>query len=215
METISAFDMLKIGVGPSSSHTMGPWRAVQRWLRELEASIGLSAVRGITLHLYGSLALTGRGHATDQALCLALLGYEPETVPVERIGEFLDELCARAKVTLGGNDVPFDPSADIIFHKDQRLPGHANGMRFVAKFDKGESDTGETESIFYSIGGGFILKEGESAAARSGGVSLPFPCQSGAELEKHCAAHSMSIAATSARGAPTKRCTRTSCASGT
>ena len=91
-EALSVFDMLKIGVGPSSSHTLGPWRAVQRWLRELEDEPGLDHVARIQVELYGSLAQTGRGHATDKALCLALLGHEPETVPVDRIGAFVQEL---------------------------------------------------------------------------------------------------------------------------
>lgn len=77
MDALSVFDMLKVGVGPSSSHTLGPWRAVQRWLRELDAEVGLANVSAVQVRLYGSLALTGRGHCTDQAVMLALLGYDP------------------------------------------------------------------------------------------------------------------------------------------
>ena len=105
-EALSVFDMLKIGVGPSSSHTLGPWRAVQRWLGELaEAGVEPAAVE---VHLYGSLALTGRGHCTDQAVMLALLGYDPVTVPVDQIPELVADLARRQRVGVAGRTVPFD-----------------------------------------------------------------------------------------------------------
>ena len=135
MESLSVFDMLKVGIGPSSSHTLGPWRAVQRWLGELAGELepdgGLATVDHVEVHLYGSLALTGQGHATDQAIALALLGHEPETVPVAGIAGFVHDLAASKKlVALGGvaADVDFDMATDIVFHIDERLPGHANGL---------------------------------------------------------------------------------------
>lgn len=196
-EAISVFDMLKIGVGPSSSHTLGPWRAVERWLRELDADMpsGLSAVRTITLHLYGSLAQTGRGHATDVALCLALLGQEPETVPVERIDSMVADLRMGGRLRLPGTraddpPVPFVPDRDIVFHPEAKLPGHANGMRFEAV----DADGRTHESTWYSIGGGFVLREGEEPGSDRPTVELPHPCQCTEDLRQACEDHGRSIA---------------------
>ena len=177
-EALSVFDMLKIGVGPSSSHTLGPWRAVQRWLGELaDAHVEPDAVR---VHLYGSLALTGRGHCTDQAVMLALLGHDPVTVPVEQIPAFVADLARRQSVVVGGRAVAFDPAADIVFHPAERLPGHANGMTCVAIVDGVEH-----ASTYYSVGGGFVVAEGE-AARQAAGVRLPHPAQVPAEMLAHC-----------------------------
>ena len=109
MEAISVFDMLKIGVGPSSSHTLGPWRAVQRWLAE---DLGEVAPQRIELHLYGSLALTGRGHATDVALCLALLGEDPVTVDVDSIAPRVQALREARQIRLHDQAVAFDPALE-------------------------------------------------------------------------------------------------------
>ncbi|WP_412069107.1 L-serine ammonia-lyase [Rubrivirga sp. IMCC43871] len=180
-EALSVFDMLKIGVGPSSSHTLGPWRAVQRWLGELIDADLLAEVETVRVHLYGSLALTGRGHCTDQAIALALLGHDPVTVDVERIAEYVAELAQRRTVTLAGRTVPFDPAADIVLHRDERLPGHANGMAC-------EATVGGTvrRSVYYSVGGGFVVAEGE-ARAQAAGIRLPHPAQVPAEMLAHCA----------------------------
>ena len=187
-EALSVFDMLKIGVGPSSSHTLGPWRAVQRWLSELEAAGRLGRVEAARVHLYGSLALTGRGHCTDQAVMLALLGLDPVTVDVERIPEHVEALRQRKTIPLGGRDVPFDPEADIVFHPSERLPGHANGMTCEAVVD-GEA----RPSTYYSVGGGFVVAEGE-ARAQAAGVRLPRPAQVPAEMLAHCRAADCRIA---------------------
>jgi len=198
MESLSVFDMLKIGVGPSSSHTLGPWRAVQRWLRELSQQLddlgepgGIGAVDHIEVHLYGSLALTGRGHATDQAVALALLGHEPETVPVDDIADFVNRLAVAKKLdSLAGVDgvVDFDMESDLIFHPDERLPGHANGLRCCA-------DVGDRRltSTYYSIGGGFVLGE-EEVAGDADFVALPHPSQTPDELRAHCLERGCSIA---------------------
>jgi L-serine dehydratase len=190
-EAISVFDMLKIGVGPSSSHTLGPWRAVQRWLAELAADPGMDAVAAIRLDLFGSLALTGRGHATDIALCLALLGEDPETVPVDEIASRVAELRAVRSLRLpgAGRSIDFDPAADIVFHPDEKLPGHANGMRFTATADDGR----EIRSTWYSIGGGFVLRDGEVPGSDRPQPCLPYPCQSAAELEATCHREGLSI----------------------
>jgi len=178
-EALSVFDMLKIGVGPSSSHTLGPWRAVQRWLGEI-ADL-LPEVARVRVHLYGSLALTGRGHCTDQAVMLALLGHDPVTVDVERIAEYVADLRLAKCLDLGGRTVPFDPEADLVFHAAERLPGHANGMTCVAHLVGGE----ERPSTYYSVGGGFVVAEGE-ARAQAAGVRLPHPAQVPAEMLAHC-----------------------------
>ncbi len=204
MESLSVFDMLKIGVGPSSSHTLGPWRAVQRWLEELAADLapagteprgehasGLAAVDHIQVHLYGSLALTGRGHATDRAIALALLGYEPETVPIADVTRLIHDLAAAKVLTsLAGVavEVAFDMSSDIVFHTDERLPGHANGLTCVATV--GEQTL---SSSYYSVGGGFVLGADEIPGAASF-VALPHPAQSPDELAAHCAVRGSSIA---------------------
>ncbi|OZC04123.1 L-serine ammonia-lyase, iron-sulfur-dependent, subunit alpha [Rubricoccus marinus] len=187
MEALSVFDMLKIGVGPSSSHTLGPWRAVQRWLGELDAAgIAPEAVR---VHLYGSLALTGRGHCTDQAVCLALLGYDPVTIPVDAIPGLVADLALSKTLPLAGGPIPFDPATDIVFHPSERLPGHANAMRCVA-LAGGE----EHASTYFSIGGGFVLGEGETSGASGPPVRLPYPAQVPAELLAHCRRDGLRIA---------------------
>ncbi len=186
-EVISVFDMLKVGVGPSSSHTLGPWRAIQRWLQELEQKDRLTRVEGVQVRLYGSLALTGRGHCTDKAICLALLGYDPETVPVEEIHDIVDRLCLERTLHLP-QAVPFDPVADIIYVKHEQLPLHANGMKCLA------SVSGEViEAVYYSVGGGFVVRGGESDIAHRA-QSPPYPCQSAADLESHANSIGVSIA---------------------
>jgi len=195
MESLSVFDMLKIGVGPSSSHTLGPWRAVQRWLAELNDTLvdvgGLAVVDHIEVHLYGSLALTGQGHATDQAIALALLGHEPETVDVAAIGDFVHEL-ASSKVLTALAGVPatvsFDMASDIVFHIDERLSGHANGLTCRATVGDREE-----ASSYYSVGGGFVVGEDEVPGA-VGFLSLPHPSQTPDELGAHCAARGCKIA---------------------
>ena len=179
-EALSVFDMLKIGVGPSSSHTLGPWRAVQRWLRDLAEAGIAGRVDALQIHLYGSLALTGRGHCTDQAVMLALLGHDPVTVDVDRIAAYIADLRLDRTVEVGGRAVPFDPAADIVFHPSERLPGHANGMACEAVIG------GERQrSVYYSVGGGFVVAEGE-ARAQAEGVRLPRPAQVPAEMLAHC-----------------------------
>jgi L-serine dehydratase len=190
-EAISVFDMLKIGVGPSSSHTLGPWRAAQRWLRELAEEPGMDAVRAIRLDLFGSLALTGRGHATDVALFLALLGEDPETVPVDEIAGRVASLRERGRLRLPGaaHEIGFDVLSDLVFHPDEKLPGHANGMRFTATTVDGR----EIPSTWYSIGGGFVLREGETPGSDRAQPTLPYPCECAADLEAHCRRDGLSI----------------------
>ena len=188
MEVLSVFDMLKVGIGPSSSHTLGPWRAIQRWLAELDESLdedgGLAAVERIQVHLYGSLALTGRGHATDQAIALALLGHDPETVDVDDIANLVAALRDRRSLSLDGRSAPiaFDLDSDIVFHPDECLPGHANAMTCVASAG-GRS----LKSTYFSVGGGFVLRHDElgdnelgeegTDKTRDGQPTLRYPTQ--------------------------------------
>ncbi|GAB5520279.1 MAG: L-serine ammonia-lyase [Rhodothermales bacterium] len=189
-QALSVFDMLKIGVGPSSSHTLGPWRAVQRWLSELEAEGGLAQVQRVQIDLYGSLALTGRGHCTDQAAVLALMGYDPVTIPVDLIPTLITTLQADKYLALGGATpvVPFDMATDIVYHMQERLPFHANGMSCTA-WIASEPQT----STYYSIGGGFVVAEGEKVSDAFS-VRLPHAAQAPAELRKHCQQHGFCIA---------------------
>lgn len=194
MEVLSVFDMLKIGVGPSSSHTLGPWRAIQRWLRELDTDLGgaggLGPVDHVRVDLYGSLALTGKGHATDQAISLALLGHDPETVDVEAIAKIVQALGLQQLLLLPGATVPiaFDPQSDIVFHRDRRLPGHANAMRCTATVG-----TRSLSSVYFSVGGGFVVREDELVGqeltrpgSTAGRPTLPYPTQVPADLRSHC-----------------------------
>ena len=154
MESISVFDMLSIGVGPSSSHTLGPWRAGLRWIEELKARGVFDRVVGITVDLYGSLSLTGIGHATDVAVMMGLCGYDPETFPTDKI----DEEVAQIKMT---QLIDFNQERPCTFRLQnisfsiRILDFHPNGDAFTAEL----SDGSKIKDSYYSIGGGFIVKE--------------------------------------------------------
>lgn len=174
---ISVFDMLKIGVGPSSSHTLGPWRAAERFIDTLREKYLFQKVTGIQVKLYGSLSLTGKGHATDLAVILGLSGLKPETVKTESIGG----VCLKVKedkiLNLNGqNSIKFDPAKDIEFINDF-LPFHPNGISFLA-FLKDGSAYGE---IYYSIGGGFIVQENETNK-RTESKKIPFVIHKGEHI---------------------------------
>src|SRR5690606_3973544 len=155
MECISVFDMLKIGVGPSSSHTLGPWRAAERFIGELREQNVFNATAKIRIELYGSLSLTGKGHATDLALMMGLTGADPVTVPIDSIGKIIEDIQENKILELdNAQEIPFDPKTDIRF-KREFLPFHANGMIFIASLTDGK----EIKETYYSIGGGFVVKE--------------------------------------------------------
>jgi L-serine dehydratase len=154
-ECISVFDMLKIGVGPSSSHTLGPWRAAERFLAELRKENRLIQVTSIRVDLYGSLSLTGKGHATDLAVMLGLSNQNPETIPVEDIKGITDQIIKEKTIHLGGeNTIEFDPKTAIVFNKNF-LPFHSNGIKFSAFLNEND----QYEATYYSIGGGFVVVE--------------------------------------------------------
>lgn len=183
MERISVFDMLKIGVGPSSSHTLGPWRAAEAFVKELKINNILEKSKNVRVDLYGSLSLTGKGHATDLAVMLGLSGADPEYVPVENIDTIIATIQKEQKICLGNEQkVAFNPETDIVFNKNF-LPFHANGVSFTAF-----GDDFEYVSTFYSIGGGFIVKENEEKSANENKrtINFPFPIDKATELLQYC-----------------------------
>ncbi|WPP52706.1 L-serine ammonia-lyase [Catalinimonas niigatensis] len=188
MEKISVFDMFKIGIGPSSSHTLGPWRAAQRWLQELQQQIDLQQVQAVEIHLYGSLALTGKGHGTDLAVMLGLSGQDPVSIPISRVHEIKQQIQKEHKLYLADqHEINFNPDQHIILLGAERLPEHANGMIFKA-FTREKT----IESTYYSVGGGFVKKANEQPDT-SDTVQLPYPSQNGEELLQHCQSRQMRI----------------------
>lgn len=184
MECISVFDMLKIGVGPSSSHTLGPWRAAERWIKELKANGKFEQVEKITVDLYGSLSLTGKGHATDYAVMLGLSGADPERIPTESI-EIIIVSIKNSHTLMFNNEIPltFDAKADIVFNR-KFLPFHSNGIKFSATIQGRK-----ISSTFYSIGGGFVVKEERRNSKRNQKIfdtTFPYPIQLGTELLAFC-----------------------------
>ncbi len=189
MQRISVFDMLKIGVGPSSSHTMGPWRAAERFLGEIQASGQFDDITGLQVDLFGSLAKTGRGHGTDLAVLMGLMGADPATCQTDNFGTLLERVRgAQALTLLGRKPIPFNPDADIVFHFAQTLPYHPNGIRLTAMLSDGES----VSATYYSVGGGFIVQEGEQPSAAMS-VTLPHPCDSAEEVLIQCQTHGLAL----------------------
>ncbi|MDM9631905.1 L-serine ammonia-lyase [Robiginitalea aurantiaca] len=191
MECISVFDMLKIGVGPSSSHTLGPWRAAERFLKELRSSGKFDRVTTIRVLVYGSLSLTGKGHATDLAILMGLSGADPEEVPIDKVAGIIAEIRNNKQLNLGGAKViPFEESEQLKFLR-KFLPFHANALTFEAS----EGEKRLHRETYYSIGGGFVVKK-ERISARKKAVifqSFPYPIQSGVELLAYCAELEKSI----------------------
>ena len=191
MESISVFDMLKIGVGPSSSHTLGPWRAALRWIGELKEKGNFEKVAEISVDLYGSLSLTGKGHATDLAVMLGLSGFDPVTFPIENIEKEIDFINSENKLKLNGElEVPFFPKQNIIFNR-KFLEFHPNGMTFRATLKNGSKKS----SSYYSIGGGFTVKEERKRKKikLAKFAQFPFPIEKGTELLAYCKAEGKSI----------------------
>ncbi len=188
-EAISVFDMFKIGVGPSSSHTLGPWRAAQAFVQSLKDENQLASVRSLEILLYGSLAKTGLGHGTDIAVQLGLCGEDPVTFDVEGIDDKISWIGISKKIMLDGDyAVPFDPVFQIKFLFQESLAFHPNGMSFVARLED-DSDFIET---YFSIGGGFIVKENDNQHKTSA-VELPFPINTADDLLHWCRKTGMSI----------------------
>jgi|UniRef100_UPI00404778D2 L-serine dehydratase len=180
---ISVFDMLKIGVGPSSSHTLGPWRAAQQWIRKINFEIITDVVTDIQVDLYGSLSLTGKGHATDLAVMLGLTGTDPEYVPIIAIDAIISEIKETGFLKLNSlKKVPYTEKS-LRFNREF-LPYHSNGITFTA-FKNDEIISKET---YYSIGGGFIVQEEDtlSEEIEISKQNFPFPINRAAQLEAYC-----------------------------
>ena len=189
MTRISIFDMLKVGIGPSSSHTIGPWRAVEAFLGLLRAEELLESVEEMHIDLYGSLAKTGRGHGTDIAVMMGLLGEDPTLCETEGIQTLRQRTEQSGTILLGGHHpIPFKPSENILFHFNESLPFHANGMRLRASL----ADSTERQETYYSVGGGFVVQEDQPETEHER-VSLPYPCDTAADLLAHCHAHDLRI----------------------
>lgn len=176
---LSVFDVFKVSVGPSSSHTMGPMLAAKRF-RDKAATLPASGAQ-MECRLYGSLAYTGEGHGTHRAVLCGLLGMTPETYDRDAASAELEALAARRFVMLGGHRVGLDPATAIIAEKGKRLPGHPNALQF--RLLKGDPDL--LSEVYYSVGGGFVLSDAELAAGRPAGgpePDVPFPFASAAEM---------------------------------
>ena len=181
MECISVFDMLKIGVGPSSSHTLGPWRAAERFLAKLREQGQIDNINRVKVDLYGSLSLTGKGHATDLAVMLGLSGADPEYIPVESIDVIISAIKNKNEIFLGNEIIiPFHADTDIVFHRNF-LPFHANGLRFTAT-----TDANVFTETYYSIGGGFVVQENETDSTDKIKCAFPFPVDKATELLAYC-----------------------------
>ncbi|OCX50758.1 L-serine ammonia-lyase [Mucilaginibacter sp. PPCGB 2223] len=181
-EQISVFDIFKIGIGPSSSHTLGPWRAAQQFIQTLSDQHILGQVVQVKILLYGSLAKTGKGHGTDIAILLGLSGDDPVTFDVDRIDNKIADINNQHRLNLGGSQpVGFVKDEDMIFLFNESLPFHPNAVTFQAFLNTGRA----VSETFYSIGGGFVVKEGESKSAKAE-VDLPFPIDKANDLLHWC-----------------------------
>ncbi|HEV7230135.1 MAG TPA: L-serine ammonia-lyase [Bacteroidia bacterium] len=183
MESISAFEIIKIGIGPSSSHTMGPWNAADMFLRDLEKQKYLPEVAALKVTLYGSLAKTGLGHGTDVAILMGLSGEDFTKIDTNTIPEKTDKIKAERKIVLKQKyPIPFDYRKDLIFDYTRALPFHANGMSFQARMKNGT----EIERKYYSLGGGFVATENENSI-RDHAIVTPYPCHHAANIASNCA----------------------------
>jgi L-serine dehydratase len=195
---VSVFDLFKVGIGPSSSHTVGPMRAARMFVERLRHDNLLDAVQRVRCELYGSLGATGKGHGSDKAVLLGLAGHEPDTVDVDQVPAMLEAIRRERSLVLGGTHaIALDEAEDVIFLRRQSLPFHANGMRFVAF----NADGAELAArIYYSVGGGFVVSEEVAAdGSRQKRIApdttvLPLPFHSGAELLELTRREGLSIA---------------------
>ena len=199
--TTSLFDLYKIGVGPSSSHTMGPMRASRSFARDLVSSGSIGRVARVQVELYGSLALTGLGHATDRAVLLGLAGHEPATIDPAAIESTVGQIRSSKRIAFAGAlSIPFEETADLIFHRDIMFPPgakmeHPNGMRFTA-FDASGNQV--EQRTFFSTGGGFIAEDipahsTQQIEINEGSVEVPFQFHSAAELLATARANELTI----------------------
>jgi L-serine dehydratase len=210
---LSVLDIFKVGIGPSSSHTMGPMNAARRFVGRLAERDLLTRTAQIGVQLYGSLALTGKGHCTDRAVLLGLEGLDPATLDVDQVEPTLERIRSTGRIRLAGtHEIPLDEPMDVLWHRDQVLPGHSNGMRFTA-LDAQRRPLLRIEC--YSIGGGFVVDADVSEvhadgtrgpadsrnsmpptgaqAAADAVPSIPYPFVSAADLLRQCRTHGLDV----------------------
>lgn len=191
---VSTFDLFKIGIGPSSSHTVGPMRAAARFVERWLVQTGqLENCARIKTELYGSLALTGKGHGSDKAILLGLEGQWPHLIDPDNIEPMLTRIRTEKNLQISKDkNIRLDEKTDLVFNKRQKLPYHSNGMRFIAYNTNGEELASRE---YYSVGGGFVVNQDEAAKDRitADTTKLPYPFTSGAELIAQCEKHHLTI----------------------
>jgi L-serine dehydratase len=191
MESISVFDMLSIGVGPSSSHTLGPWRAAQMWIKKLQQREQFTSVASVQVNLYGSISLTGKGHATDIAIIMGLMGTDPVTVAIDSIQPAIDALKKRGVLKLNNEkDIAFNFSENIKFNRTF-LDFHPNGIKFEATLRNGK----KTRDTYYSIGGGFVVQK-ERVRKKlqiEKFNNFPYPIEKATEILEYCTLENITI----------------------
>jgi L-serine dehydratase len=190
---LSFFDLFSVGIGPSSSHTVGPMRAARQVMLDLQADGRLDHVARVRVNLYGSLGSTGRGHHSDRAVLLGLLGEPPETVDPTTVEPTVDRVFADRRIALlGTHEIAFDPADDLILHARPALPEHPNGMRFRCH---GHDGAIVAERVLFSVGGGFVVDAADvNADPAAAAVPEPYPYASAAELLEHCRTSGLSMA---------------------
>jgi len=182
IEKISVFDMFKIGVGPSSSHTMGPWRASQRFCAECLNKTTIDQIASVQVYLYGSLAKTGKGHGTDVAVLLGLSGEDPVTIDTTSIDSKINAIKqTNTLLFMGKYEISFIYERDVVFMMQESLPFHPNGMKCIAHLKNGET----VQETYFSIGGGFVVKEFDDSQNASPETGLPYPIEKAADLLRH------------------------------
>ena len=190
---ISVFELFKIGIGPSSSHTVGPMRAALRFATHLKEQSLLAQTVSVKAELYGSLGATGKGHGSDKAVLLGLQGESPDLVDTTRVEDMLAQIRASKKLLLlGEKEIAFNESEHLLMYRRNSLPFHPNGMRFTA-FDAAGAEL--FNKVYYSVGGGFVVNEEAAGKDRivADTTVLPYPFKSGDDLMRMCAEHNLSI----------------------
>jgi L-serine dehydratase len=191
---LSVFDLFRVGIGPSSSHTVGPMNAAGRFVASLADGGVLERVAAVKVELFGSLGATGHGHGSVPAVVLGLAGHLPDLVDPPAVRPLVDRVRAEHRLTLaGGQAIDFDPKNDVVLHRRRSLPIHSNGMIFTAR---AADDSLLSQRTYYSVGGGFVLDESETGPDRvkPDSTVLPFPFRTGTELLAHCAHTGFSVA---------------------
>ena len=191
--SISVFDLFSIGIGPSSSHTIGPMRAANRFTASLHEGGSIASVARIKVDLYGSLGATGKGHGSDKAVLLGLEGSTSEDVDVDAIADRIDQIRVSKSLDLfEAQKISFDETKDLIMHRRKTLSHHSNGMTFTAFDESGGELLART---YFSVGGGFVVNEDAFGADRivEDETKLPYPFSSGDELLALCKQHQLSI----------------------